>query len=315
MTYTEFLLRSLALAALLSAAASWIVPYVPAGSRRPVGLLVLSLPLFVLALVTAHLLPRYWNACATLTGGDPLLSLGLLALVWGSVAGALILNLLLLRRARRLVLACPPVQDPDLLGCFATLSRRLKAPVPELRVLELPAPVAFSGWGSRPVVVISRWFLDRLDRAELVAVLAHELGHLARRAPQALWLARVMRDATWYLPWTRRVVEPLEAEEELEADAFAVRLTGQPMALASALGRLTEHALLAGAPLPAFGSSPERVLEYRLRCLLEGRARPDRDLGGRLLAGGLAVVTVRAVPSIVASSAAALPLYCRIGPL
>lgn len=312
MTYTQFLLGALLLSALLSVAGTWAVLSVPAGSRRPVGLSVLALPLFVLAVATAHLLPRYRDACVTFAGRDWVLSAGLLAAVWGSVAGVLLVNLVRVRTAGRLVRACPLLEDPRLLQRFATLSLRLKVPVPELRVLDLSVPVALSGWGRRASVVISRWFLEHLDREELAAVLAHELAHLARRAPQVLCLARLVRDATWYFPWTRFVLAALEAEEELEADALAVESTGRPLALASALGRLTEHALLAAGPLPALAASPGRLVEQRL---LEGRVQPSRAVGGWLLASSVAAAAVRVVPPVVAGSAAVLSLYCRVGPV
>ncbi|MFN3286226.1 MAG: hypothetical protein ACK45F_08090, partial [bacterium] len=98
--------------------------------------------------------------------------------------------------------------------------------------------------------------------------------HLLRRAGAVLWVARLLRDSVWYLPWGQRTFELLEAEEELEADALAAELTGRPLALASALGRFAEYGVLAAQALPAFGSSPGWVLEERLRRLVEGQARP-----------------------------------------
>ncbi len=315
MSQVQFLTSALLLAALLSGGAAWAVRWVPEGGRRPVVLVALSLPVFVLTLATAHTVPRYWSSCVVLAGWDLLISSGLLAVQWGSVVVALSANLVRLRTARRLVYACTPLEEGELVQQVADLCRHLRLPAPRLYVLEVPSPVAATGWGRSPVVVVSRWLLENLDGDELEAALAHELAHLARRAPQALWVARVLRDATWYLPWSWYLLGVLEAEEELEADARAAEATGRPLSLASALGRVTEHALRAAAPLPGFTSGPERVVEERLRRLLDGQARPRHGVAGSLVAGGLAVAVVRTVPPVLATAAAAVPVYCRIGPV
>ncbi len=312
MNQTQFLLSSLLLAALLSGGATWAVRWVPEGGRRPVVLVILGLPVFVLALATAHLIPRYWSGCAAPAGWDLLISSSLLAALWGSVVVAVAVNLVRLRTARRLVCACTPLEEGELVQRVVNLCKRLRVPVPHLYVLEVPSPVAATGWSRGPVVLVSRWLLENLDGDELEAALAHELAHLARRAPEVLWFARVMRDASWYLPWSRYLLEVLEAEEELEADARAAEATGRPLSLASALGRVTEHALRA-VPLPGFWSSPQWVVEERLRRLLDGQARPRRGLGGSLVAGGLAVAVLRTIPPVLAAAAAAVPVYCRVG--
>ncbi len=314
MSQTQFLAGSLFLAALLSGGATWAVRWVPEGGRQPVVLVVLGLPVFVLTLATAHTVPRYWSSCVALAGSDLLISSGLLAVLWGSVVVAVAASLVRLRTVRRLVCACTPLEEEEVVQRVANLCKRLRVPVPRLYVLEVPSPVAVTGWGRSPVIVVSRWLLENLDGDELEAALAHELAHLARRALEVLWMARVMRDATWYLPWSRYLLEVLEAEEELEADALAAEATGRPLSLASALGRVTEHALGA-APLPGLRSGPERVVEERLRRLLDGQARPRGGLGGSLVAGGFAVAVVRTIPPVLASAAAAVPVYCRIGPV
>ncbi|MDR7563641.1 MAG: M56 family metallopeptidase [Armatimonadota bacterium] len=314
MTFPQFLLGSLALAVVVGGAGAVALRGVPPGGRRPVALLVLGLPPFVLTVATAHLLGRFRTACVLPMSWEQVVTLGLLGMLWGSMLVALAVNLVRLRTTHRLLQGCPALEEPQAVQRLALLAARLKAPIPRLRVLETHSPVALGAWLSGPAVVVSRWFLEHLDGEELEAVMAHELAHLVRRAPQVLWVARVLRDATWYLPWSRRAFELLEAEEELEADALAVALTGRPLALASALGRLTEQALLASVPLPGFGSEPGWMLEERLRRLLEGRARPGGVLVGSLLAGGLAAAALQMVPSLVADFAGALPLYCRVAP-
>lgn len=314
MTGVRFVLGSLALAALLSGGATLLLRLVPVGGRRPLGFVVLGLPLFVSGLSTAHLLEWYRADCTSLRGWDPVGSLGLLVVLWGSVSWPLTRNLQRLRTVRRLVGSWPALEHPAVPQYLAPVCERWKFPLPRLRVLDTSSPAAMSGWLGEPTVVVSRWLLEHLDGNELEAVLAHELAHLFRRAGTVLWAVRLLRDSVWYLPWAGRTLELLEAEEELEADALAAKLTGRPLALASALGRFTEYGLLDARALPAFRSSAAWVLEERLRRLGEGQAKPGRRLAGSLLAGGLAAAAWRAVPSYLAASAAALPVYCRIAP-
>lgn len=301
----QFLLGSLALAAVLSGGAALLPRRVPAGGR-PLGFVVLGLPLFVLGLATAHLLGWYGADGASLHGWDQVGSLGLRVVLWGSVSWALMRNLLRLRTARRLLGSWPAWGHPALAQSLAPACERWKFPLPRLRVLDTPSPAAMGGWLGEPTVVVSRWLLEHLDGDELEAVLAHELAHLLRRGGTVLWVARLPRDSVWYLPWAGRTFELLETEEELEADPLAAKLTGQSLALASALGRFTEYGLRAARALPTFGSSSGWVLEERLRRLVEGQARPGSGLAGSLLAGGLAAATWRVVPPYLPASAAAL---------
>lgn len=85
--------------------------------------------------------------------------------------------------------------------------------------------------------------LAHLDQRELESVLAHELGHVARRDYHVVWLATVLRDAFFYLPTSWAAYHLLEHEKELACDELAVRATRRPMALASALGKVWQQSL------------------------------------------------------------------------
>ncbi|MDR7385962.1 MAG: hypothetical protein QN170_00845, partial [Armatimonadota bacterium] len=126
MTGLRFVLGSLALAALLSGGAALLLRLVPVGGRRPLGFVVLGLPLFVLGLSTAHLLGWYRADCASLRGWDQAGSLGLLVLLWGSVAWALMRNLLRLRTARRLLGSWPALEHPALVQHLAPVCEQWK---------------------------------------------------------------------------------------------------------------------------------------------------------------------------------------------
>lgn len=313
MTHAQFLLKALALSALVGGGTSWLLPWLPVGGRRPVALVGLGLPVLILALATAHTIPRLWSPCAAPAGWDRLATLGVLFLMWGSAAGAVGVSAVRISTAQRILRSCPGLEDPQIRARLQALAGHVRLPTPELRVLERPSPLSAAGWLHRPAVVVSRWLLEHLDPEELQAVLAHELAHLARRAPQVLWVARLLRDATWYLPSAWYALRVLEAEEELTADALAVEMTHRPLPLTSALAKVVEHTLRPSSALAAFGPTPVGVLEERLTRLLEGQVKPAPAAGGMVLAGGVLTVVAQVVLPILATAAGGLPLYCRFG--
>jgi beta-lactamase regulating signal transducer with metallopeptidase domain len=92
-------------------------------------------------------------------------------------------------------------------------------------------------------VLLSTWMVEHLDRRELEAVLAHELGHVARRDYLVIWLATVLRDAFFYLPTSWAAYRQLQHEKELACDDAVVGTTHRPLALASALAKVLLHAV------------------------------------------------------------------------
>jgi heat shock protein HtpX len=145
-------------------------------------------------------------------------------------------------------------------------------PVPTLVVEQQPVATA---WTSRGAIHVTTALLELLDSAELQAVLAHELVHLAHRDAAVMDVATAPSQAllggvvilrhpsrlespvtlrmrlgvvmfgVLYVPpalvlgWLSRLaVLDLSRARELSADAGAAALTGRPSALASALLKL-----------------------------------------------------------------------------
>ena len=100
------------------------------------------------------------------------------------------------------------------------------APSAELRgarVLAHDVPVAYCLPGLRPRVVLSRGVLDRLDDAQVAAVLAHERAHLVARHDLVV-LPFVALQATFpRLPAVRTAVAQVGLLVEMLADDRAVR--------------------------------------------------------------------------------------------
>ena len=87
----------------------------------------------------------------------------------------------------------------------------------------------------RPVILLPERWLAAAPADSLEAVLAHELAH-ARRSDHLVNLAqRILEALLFFHPGVHWLSRSLRRERELCADALAVRLTGDPLALAKAL--------------------------------------------------------------------------------
>lgn len=115
-------------------------------------------------------------------------------------------------------------------------------------VVNDPFPiVSLVGW-FRPRLVVARTVLEKCDRDELAAVLAHEAGHNARRDPWVRLLVRACPDLLSMTPWAERLERAWAEAAEQDADERAARSgPTRAMDLASALVKV---ARLAGAGSP-----------------------------------------------------------------
>ncbi len=165
-------------------------------------------------------------------------------------------------------------QAPEIYAILAELARRAGLEfAPQLYYTPSGTPNAVTvGTGDQTAIVVTRGLLDRLSRPELAGVLAHEVAHIANNDVRLLTLAESMRLATTLLSKVGQFMllitlplfliagEPLPIgfllltifaplisvllhlalmrAREFEADLTAVKLTGDPRALARALQRL-----------------------------------------------------------------------------
>ncbi|MGQ0550236.1 MAG: M56 family metallopeptidase [Armatimonadota bacterium] len=197
------------------------------------------------------------------------------------------------------------------------LARRLGAPRPRVMICSADRPVALTFGFRHPTVLLSDWMVRRLDVRELESVLAHEVGHVTRRDSLVTWFATVLRDAFFYLPTSLAAYRQFQFERELACDDVAVAATGRPLALASALAKVWQHALDGSAPEPALAfAAPDYAIEQRIERLL-GRVSGSRvaERSWRFLSP-----TVRSLPGIatlLAANAAIMlaPMGCGPGAL
>ncbi len=204
--------------------------------------------------------------------------------------------------------------DHEVTHIVRRLAMTADVPEPDLRVVADDEPSCYTvGRLTDATIVVSTGLIERLDRDELEAVLAHEVAHVANRdvtlmtittlfveiADRAYHGARLARRAVvdpdeltdrgrlalvWFLPlvaltyvfvapllwafptvadWATRT---LSYAREFAADAAACELTGNPLALATALCSLAEST-----------TAPERDLRVaKMRALCVVPAEPTR---------------------------------------
>jgi Zn-dependent protease with chaperone function len=121
-----------------------------------------------------------------------------------------------------------------------------------LRILDVPAPMAYCLPGVRSRVVVSKGALNTLSDKEITAILRHERAHLRARHDLVLEMFTAVHAA--FPRWVRsaRALDAVRVLVEMLADDAAVRAAGPaPLAralVACAAGPTPSGALAAGGP-------------------------------------------------------------------
>jgi heat shock protein HtpX len=184
--------------------------------------------------------------------------------VRGGLALASVMGVSAVVRERRTALhgvAVSPAEAPELHAIVERLCLLADLPKPRIVVEPEAQPNSWvlSTGRDRTSLHLTRGLLDRLEPAQLEAVIAHELAHVAHHDATVMTLvggpgaallgggAKIMRHGSiWFvmvggiaaiaIGWLSSVgSRVLSRYREFAADAGAVALTGNPAALASAL--------------------------------------------------------------------------------
>lgn len=227
-----------------------------------------------------------------------------LALVWSIALGWGLLRLALVWRSLRCrhdlteLSRGPHRALLDELCESAGLGRRVRL----YRCARNFGPVAW-GFFSAQIAVPAR-ILDRLARPELRALLAHELAHLARGDTRWLWLGSLIQTVGNFQPLNRLAQRAIRKEAETLCDSWAIRHTGDRLALARSLTMVAELTRLPSPALSASAVEGRSHLGLRVARLLGELpmedVEPKRPGRWSLLAGGCtcAIATLLMVPSL-----------------
>jgi beta-lactamase regulating signal transducer with metallopeptidase domain len=191
------------------------------------------------------------------------------------------------------------VADPDVAGALRRLRERagVRRTIYLTAADGLLAPAAIG----RAEICLPAAALEALTPAQRESVLAHELGHLARRDP--LWKVAVeMASAVfWFQPLLHVARRQMVECAELLCDGYAIRVTGRRRPLVESLGVLAASFRPCGVAAAGFGDHGSPLLRRAARVMDATRA-PARPLSAPLRAA-LAVValvsTVAFAPGVV----------------
>ncbi|WP_216843425.1 M48 family metalloprotease [Phytoactinopolyspora alkaliphila] len=136
-------------------------------------------------------------------------------------------------------------QQPTLCRIVREMTTRARVPMPRVYVSPTRAATAFAVGRAphRASVCVTEGALGVLDERELRAVVGHELAHIRRGDTLPASMAGVVARGVASVPLIGTGVIcltrlALDTAREFDADHAAARMTGEPLALASALRKL-----------------------------------------------------------------------------
>jgi heat shock protein HtpX len=202
---------------------------------------------------------HYYGCRAVLVVVAPCVALLAAATLWLGLVGAAVVSALLValgwiiyfhsERAVLTALRARPVSEveyAELYRLVRDLARTARLPMPRLFISPATQPnILTVGYSARSAAVCcTEGLLRELSPAELRAVLAHETAHIARRdvvvSSWSAGLASLVAGLCPLAPLLLQAVAP--ADREYHADLAGALLTGDPMALASALRKIDSAA-------------------------------------------------------------------------
>lgn len=189
---------------------------------------------------------------------------------------SILFNLVALFCSKKMALSANKVtlvtydQEPRLYSIVQNLANKMDLPMPEVGISSMPMPNAFAtGRGPKnAAVVATRQLMDLLNDEELEGVMAHEMSHVKNRDILVMSIASMMasmiafvtrmavysamfsndRDnSSFLIAIVADITLPIAAmliqlgvsrNREYLADESGGRVTGKPLALASALRKL-----------------------------------------------------------------------------
>lgn len=188
---------------------------------------------------------------------------------------------------------------PDLDAIITEICDKAGIRKPRLIITNDDFAKSFTFGFRKPVIVLSKVVVEKMEPQELEAILAHELAHIIRKDTPVNLVGNLMRDLLIFAPPVFIAYNFFSEEKEKAADDLALKLTGNPLALAGALikmWRLMPKSIFAQLSLYPSFIRKNGALEARIRRLMDGVA----DDGDRGSIYGLALLACSMVILILA---------------
>jgi beta-lactamase regulating signal transducer with metallopeptidase domain len=214
---------------------------------------------------------------------------------WALVAALFAAHLAWLRRRLRLAIGGRHDASASLAGhALRHLQRQsgVMRPVALSVTDALAVPAALPG----DEIVLPLRAMRELTLAEQEGVLAHELAHVVRRDTAWLQLATWIERLAWFQPLNRLARRRMQCAAEFAADAWASRITGQPLRLAQALVRVASWRSTGAsgtAWASALGNDGSPLVD-RVRRLTTHGSAPSTSIGGAVACAAMVAVAAAA---------------------
>lgn len=157
----------------------------------------------------------------------------------------------------------------------------LRLSIPVLSTDELLEPGIFGVF--RPVLLLPRGVLNRLSRAQLEAVVAHELCHALRRDNMTFALHMVVEALFWFHPAVWWIGTQLIEERERACDEAVVRAGGNAETYAEGILNVCKFCL--ELPLPCVSGITGSDLKKRIVRIMSVQVARRMGIGGKALLG------------------------------
>jgi beta-lactamase regulating signal transducer with metallopeptidase domain/predicted negative regulator of RcsB-dependent stress response len=165
----------------------------------------------------------------------------------------------------------------------------------DLRITTADRVPGARGW-LRPSVILPDQLFEYLSEAELHAVLAHELAHVARRDNLSAAAARAIVSAFWFHPLLWWIEQRMLAEREAACDEMVLAHGADPADYVSAILKVCRMSFAGPAGASGYAGATGSNLEHRMEQIMSAHiVRPSSRI-------------LRVIPAAVLALAALLPV-------
>jgi uncharacterized protein (TIGR03435 family) len=144
----------------------------------------------------------------------------------------------------------------------------------------------------RPVLWLPAGIGDRLEDAELEAILAHELCHIRRRDNLLASIHMAVESLFWFHPLVWWLGARLTEERERACDEEVVRMGGEPQIYAESILKVCEFYL--ASPVACAAGVTGGELKKRIEGIMTNRCTHELSHGKKLLLASYAILFVAA---------------------